>query len=189
MTEQSYVEPQQQYTAPYNFQSLQTQATDALLRWQQEFNNIMVEMIHRFRGDEFDFIHQVWTSYEDRRIMNEIGINAVLLKIFEKVNQFNIMSNLTDKQCHELTFSVDMVVIPLLAMNYETYQLDVRYLPFVWETVDSVVFLGLRRAVDEGERIYLTKTTSRVEHYQEAAQPQKKAGGIMSMFGFGKGGQ
>jgi len=169
--------PQPQYAG---LPTLAASSTDDLIKWQQSFMVIIDSMIHRLRGDEFDFFSQQWIAYPERKIMNEIGINAVVLKIFEKVNQFNIMSNITSEQCHEITWQVDIVVIPLLAMNYEHYDLNPRYLHYVWDTMDSCIFLGLSRAINQGERVFLTKTTSRVEHYQEQMTPQnKRSGGFL----------
>jgi len=190
--QQMMIQPEQQQLPMdlgQNRPTMMQQSPDQseLVRWQQNFHEVREEIIHRLRGDDYDFRTQKWIGNPNKRMSNEKGINAIILKINQCVNKFFIMGNLKEEMVHKITWHADLVMIPLLVVEYDEYLIDPQNLPFIWDMIDNSIFMGLSRAIGQGERIWLSKIITHSINESSALQGGgQKKGGLLSFFGFGK---
>ena len=112
-------------------------------------------------------------------LLNEQGINSVLGFIHALANQLTVMSNI-DKQ--DIPVLVEFVADPLikdLMINMQTYGIkNAAVRDKIFYTVLSIVFISLKRALEEGDRRFWKGS---VQEIRSSVEQQKKQGGLLSM--------
>jgi hypothetical protein len=110
-------------------------------------------------------------------LMNDKGVNKILLILSSVVNQNTILSALEDAEIGKLMIQVSDTIVDDLTMNWKEYGIkDKNLLDVVCDTVLIPSFTALKRALRGGERKFLGTTT--VENISSGLKmpPQKKEG-------------
>ena len=117
--------------------------------------------------------------------MNEQGIRSILLQVRATMSRVAIMSNLNDKMVSELTLYMAESLAKDLMMNNDTYSIkNVSARTKIFRTVNTNVYIALKRAQDEGERKFWKGSSQEIT--TNVGGVQKKQGFLSKALGWGK---
>ena len=104
-----------------------------------------------------------WDGSIKRRgepLMNDFGINRVLLLLSSVVNQHTIMSALKDEEIGKLTLELADRLTDNLTLNWKEYGIkEDSELDIIFIIIIMPVYISLKRALEGGERRFLGTTT------------------------------
>lgn len=133
-----------QYNTPmHNFQSAITTLTspeDELYMMELELRSMSV--------DKDGNVSQIGEP-----LLNEKGIRSIILQVRATMSRVAILSNLNDKMVSILTLYMAESLVKDLMMNNTVYEIkNVSARTKIFRTVNTNVYIALKRAQDEGER-------------------------------------
>lgn len=115
-------------------------------------------------------------------LLNEQGINSVLGFIQALANQLTVMSNI-DKG--DIPILIEFVADPLirdLMINMRAYEIKNEAVrDKIFYTVLSIIFVSLKRALEEGDRRFWKGSVQEIHSKVEA---QKQRSGLLGMLGW-----
>jgi len=111
--------------------------------------------------------------------MNLLGVITIVKKINELLNHFVSMGNITEDQQYEFTETIVQETTSLLFFEEDNYELNTAYRDSIINSVARLSFIGLSRAKNQGEKVFLSKTHESKQLFQER-EKQKK--GVRSIF-------
>lgn len=134
---------------------------------------ILKNLEYLLRGFNFDYTTGKWLD-KKTPLVNDKGINRIMIIIMGTVNNNCILSNLQDKEIKLIAESIGHEITELLRLNYLAYDVALSDLSSVVWLCSRMCFFALKRSFNEGERRFL-KTSFR-SHEQHIVNPQQKKG-------------
>jgi len=149
-------------------------------RWELEFQDILESIMHKLRGESFNYVEDKWEKVPDTALVNEQGINALMTLIEGKVNKNITLSNFNEEQISRRMEDFVITLLMHLFMKQAEWEIDTADLSSIREMIESNVEAVYFRALYSGERKYRKATIER----REIISPlqQKKEGGVLSRF-------
>ena len=111
--------------------------------------------------------------------MNEIGVSSVIEKIRLRFCHFTSLSNLSEDEIYRMKEEFEHDLNELLFFKEDEFELDAAYRDNIINDAGQAVLIGLCRAKNQGERVFLSKTFESKQIFQER-EKQKK--GIKQLF-------
>lgn len=157
---------------------------DSFLRWSQDFEAKLDSLRKNWLGYVLEWDAQqkrnVWVYYEDRRLMNERGVDRLIgfLRGFTGPNTY--MSNLSEARIDEICLLTSKKIAKELLYRAKDYELDLASYETLCVELDNILELALRRAMDEGERNFARGTL--LEHVNRGMGQDRKRSLFPSWF-------
>lgn len=111
--------------------------------------------------------------------MNELGVNSVIEKIRIRFCHFTSLSNLSEEEIYSMKEEFQHDLNELIFFKEDEFALDAAYRDNIINDAGQAVLIGLCRAKNQGERIFLSKTFESKQIFQEREKPKK---GIKALF-------
>lgn len=166
---------------PSELITLHRQQEAGLTRWQLTPEDILLQLEQDLRGAIYNSDTQRFEIPEDAdAIINERGIRRIMAIVRSKINKVTFLSNLDTDDVTEITRDVNLELIPVLFSSYTYFNLSLSNIGLLIDQVVHLVYMGLLRALDEGERNFLGKAEKRMEVHRMGEGEEKK--GIFGLF-------
>ena len=167
--------------------SMSREQDAGLTKWQLWAHDIIETIEHDLRGDRFVIDREdpekgEWKRSEDAdRYMNEMGIRRTIGLSHSILNKNTYLSALREEHIYQFyhNFSVDFSL--MIVKNVKNFEIDLTNLWIIHDIVMTPLFTALMRALNAGERQFLSKTERRVERIVEVPQ---QGGRRRKMLGF-----
>jgi hypothetical protein len=147
---------------------LDTEGSDVLLQreqdanltiWQLTSQDIFLELEHDLRGEVFNEKTKKWEQKKGgKRLMTEEGIRTVMSVVRSKVNKNTFLSNLTDDDIAIIMKDLCLSITTLLYEKYEEFEIDTVFLELIHDKIVHFTFFALKRALNQGERLFLGRS-------------------------------
>lgn len=154
-----------------------------LTKWTLTPDELLEFIEHELRGEDFDFETKKW-MIKSKAIMNETGVRQIISIIRHHVNKIFFLSNLDEPQIYDMMFNLSNNLTQLLFNNGTEFEIDWSkgHQNFLVDNVCDLVFAGLRKSYDQGERKFLGSHT-KVLHRIDEGGPQMVQKRHMGVFG------
>jgi hypothetical protein len=131
------------------------------------------EFEHQLRGEEF--VNGKWVQI-GTPILNQEGAKKVVGYTRGYVTRTTFLSNLKQEEVYDLTKNFSFNITQLIFNNGEEWAIDWDRANqgFIVDTTSDIVFMSLARAMGQGERTFLGKSTHVQHHIQDAPQQRKE---------------
>lgn len=139
------------------------QQSPDFLQWQLELSDTILHLDNRLKGRFWDPNEKKFIYKKGSELMNELGANNCTAIVQSKLSKNIILSNLTEESVLRIAKECRQNVARLIFLRYSDFEMRKANFDTVVQAIDHQVFCTLRRAYNQGERIYLGKTQSRVE--------------------------
>jgi hypothetical protein len=158
-----------------------------LTKWQLFSDDIIAQIEHDLRGDkwvmdETDPEKGEWKCAEEEdAYMNEQGIRRTIGLSHSILNKNTYLSALREEHIYQLykNFSIDFAL--MVVKNVDKFGIDLTNLWIIHDIVMTPIFTALMRALNAGERQFLSKSERRIERIVEVPQ---QGGKRRKMLGF-----
>jgi len=176
--QQQELNAQQNQNAGYMLQN-QHEIQAALIA-QINPNKVIKEIKLIFEGNEEDELGNI--KHVSDPLMNQKGINNIIISIKSIVNINTIMSALDEKRINDLMIDLMDEIIDNLTLNWKDYEIQSKSdLDKIEGIVKRMAYPTLMRALRGGERGFLGRVT--VENISTAPRlPQQKKEGFWGRF-------
>jgi hypothetical protein len=153
------------------------QQNPELTKWTLDPNEILSDLQHDLRGEMYDKRRRMWIQVGDR-LLNDKGINTIISHCKTIINKNAFLSNLDDAYIHEIVLDLTNNLTILLFVNYDGWDIDPAkaYMNQIIEKTRVYMFLGLRRALNESEKKFISRIESIHRNITEQPQQKKKFG-------------
>lgn len=137
---------------------------EALTKWQLTVNDLLIEIENNLKG-----IRIIKTEEGLRKerfskpVMSEEAISNVIREISMRVNKISFLSDLTEEQIKKITGTVQRNISAYFFDNPEMIKLEAERWNMVIDSIGDMIFIGLRKALDAGERNALRDMERRLE--------------------------
>ena len=145
-----------------------------------EPNNNMIDYIKQNKYIMLDV--EQWTP-----MLNEQGINDILMAMQSIVNSMTPLSNLEDWEIAVIIRTLAFDIIDLLTFKSVEYNINDTDRKALVGSALRFSYIFLKRPYQEGDRKFFTKITQEVKHTQEIKQ-SKSGGTILNPLNWMKGG-
>jgi len=162
-----------------NFSMFDSQVSPELVRELIKNHDMLDKIAHLLRGEVWSEEARKWICIT-RPYGNEAFINDVLLILHTHIDQSAILSNLSDTDVHDITYDIVNRVIELIYYKGPEYQIDKSRRSEIVSIVNNQVYFALRRAFDQGERLFLGKSVSHRENVMTNDHEKQKRSGVMT---------
>lgn len=137
----------------------------------------IIEMIkHSLKGEYWDA-----TKGKDGQwvragtpLMNDKGINQVITILRPFTNSLIFLSNIDEKMVNKITLDISFAFIEAFYLSYEDYGIKDENLDIVRNMVVVPIYASLRRSVNEGEKVFLTKSMFEGRNFNIPMASEKK---------------
>jgi hypothetical protein len=158
-----------------------TMEQDEFMRWQFTPDDILEFIEHELRGEDFDYQNNVWKRTGEP-IMNEKGIRFLISMLRKRLNKIIFLSNLTDDHIYDIMLTLSNDLTQVIFTNGEQWELDFgrSFQDTLVNDICDLVFIGLRKAYEQGDRRSLNTITKVLHRVDETQNPdhRRKLGGI-----------
>ena len=133
-----------------------------LARWQLDLTEMLDELCHHFRGDEYDHKENTWVTNIEYKLMNEKGIREVVNQL-RMANRNIFLSNLTEDEIRSMMkyFMISFTVF--LSLKWSQFEIDKKNMTLIKELVVFTLYPALKRSQLAGERKSLYQTQRVIE--------------------------
>jgi len=148
----------------------------SLTKWQLWAQDLIEKMEHNLRGDKFKPDPEEpekgeWKRAEESdRYMNEMGIRRCVGLADSILNKNTYLSALREDHIYQLYKNMSIDFSLMIAKNVEKFEIDTTNLWIIHGIVMYPIFTALMRALNAGERQFLSKTERRLERIVEVPQ-------------------
>lgn len=137
-----------------------------LTRWQLTPEDIITELENDLRGMTFDHKEEKFITTGATPSLNEMGIREIVSIVRSKINKITFLSNLDQEDVTQITLDVNLSLISLLFSKFDDFELKKENIEIILDQVVHLVYMGLMRAYNEGERKFLGKAEKRMEVFK-----------------------
>ena len=162
--------------------ALQQQQAD-LTRWQLTTSDIVEQIEHDLAGEVWAEVMQDgklvkgWFKKGNAvPLMNEQGIREISSIISAHVNKVSALTNLDKHNIKTICKGLHIDLSELLFFKQEDFKIETDNLNIIVTKIMNLVFMGLQKSLDEGERAFLSRTQRSVERIVERPQQSKRFG-------------
>lgn len=146
-----------------------------LTRWQLTPEDIITELENDLRGMTYNHKEEKFVKTGAIPSLNERGIREIISIVRSKINKITFLSNLDQEDIRQITLDVNLSLISLLFSKFDDFELKKENLEIILDQVIHLVYMGLMRAFNEGERKFLGKSEKRMEVFKtDSSQSQGK---------------
>jgi hypothetical protein len=131
-------------------------------QWQLSPQDVIEYIEHSLRGEIWDSKEKVWKE-KGRRKMNEIGIQAIVGEVNDRVNKIVIMSNLDEDMINGWLWDLGHDLAAEMFSRFYDWEIQYPDLEPIHNMVMILSEAALRRAWLEGERKRLYEQRREVE--------------------------
>lgn len=130
---------------------------------------------HHIKNEIWDDENKKWEKKEEP-LLNDKGVNVLMTAFRGIVNHNTILSNLSDKDIENLMKGLIDQIVVLLYTRWKEFDIDKSNLTPIADLFCNTAFLALKRAYDNGERDFYTKSIqeSRVVAQKPTQQREEK---------------
>ena len=151
-----------------------------LTRWQLTPEDIIEELENDLKGKTWNSKEEKFVgSAEAEALINEKGIRSIISIVRSKINKITFLSNLDQKDIISITRDVNLTMISLLFSNANNFEIKKENLEIITDQVVHLVYMGLMRALNEGERRFLGKAEKRMEVFKNESSGQSQGINIL----------
>jgi hypothetical protein len=109
---------------------------------------------------------------EWKPLMNDVGINSILLSMHSILNTKTPLSNLDDEEIFILIFDLGKDLITNLTFNKDKYECENCNRSVIVGAATRFCYIFLKRPYGEGDRKFFKGTSQEVTHKNEITKPQ-----------------
>jgi hypothetical protein len=131
-------------------------------RYILETYDILEELEHKLRGEVFSFRQRKYLK-KGKALMNDFGVNRIILLLSNFINRHIALSNFSDADVRRIGFEIRIELIKLLRLEWKTYEAEKSMLSMIVRMIDSSIYGMLKRAFNAGERKGLSQTYRHIE--------------------------
>jgi len=159
-----------------------------LVKWQLEVKDEILRFFNVLLGRRWEKEGKKYIKDENAEpICNEKGANILVTNISTHVSKISIMSNLSENEINRVCRHLKKMLGNLVAQRYDDWGLKRDFFDFAVNNICDIVFFGLLRAKDEGERRYHKQTHRFIEtkHLTPMGveEARQKKGRLWNIFG------
>lgn len=154
-----------------------------LTRWQLTVDDVILKIEENLRGRRFIQNDDGTRGYIKfgEPLMSEMGIREVSREVKMRINKISFLSNLDENHINEITGNLQMNLADRMFDNWEAWGIPAEAWNEIIDSLGDLVFMGLRKALDDGERKTLRIMERRLERVQPATG-NDKAGVLNTLF-------
>lgn len=119
-------------------------------------------------------------------LLNDEGINTVLMSMQSILNPMTVWSNLDDREVGVIIKDLNRDMVKLLAFNKDTFKVDEINRSLVAGYARRFCYLFLKRPYKEGDRRFFGRITQEIRHHQEITKPRTSGGSVVNPFNWFK---
>ena len=159
--EQGYI-PAQGYndTSDYGVQYYPQQSNDASLIIQTDPKHILDRIEHILRRDKLNEQGEWVKQAGIKPMINELGLNSIMVDAEGIINQNTIMSNLTAAEIARIILELGDILLTKMLMESDEWAVEDSDIETIIFTILNMSYIALKRGFMEGERRFL-KTSVR----------------------------
>lgn len=105
-------------------------------------------------------------------MMNDVGINTVLLCMQGVVNQMTALSNLDEQEIYTILRDFTYNMVESLAFNRSKYNLEVTDRPVVVGSARRFLYIFMKRPFQEGDKKFFKGITQEIKQTTEISKPK-----------------
>jgi len=151
-------------------------------KWRLDIDDLLEYLEHDLKGDKLDKEGN-WIKDEDTNPdMNNQGVKAIISTIRVFCNKYTTLSNLTNDEIMAICRYLHIDLAEMLFFSYDVFDINEDILSMLVNKIMSFVFMSLKKAQGEGERISLSKQETTIRHIEQ----EKPKGFSLNPFGRGK---
>lgn len=125
---------------------------------QQTNPDATVELVeHHLKGEVWNADEKKWEN-KYTALMNDDGINTIMTMLRGLINHNTVLSNLTDKDIENVMRGVIDQIVILLYTRWKEFNIDKAHLTPIADLICNNAYFSLKRAYDNGERDFYTKS-------------------------------
>ena len=164
---------------PYNYSpSLAPISQNAsLTMWIEQSDDLIEQLEHDLRGDAYNAEEDKW-GRGDRPQLNDRGIRSVISIVRPIISKNTFLSNINEDDVFRVCKSTQRKAARLLFKNAEKFEIQTGHHETIQEIINNYVEFAVRRAMDQGEREFLSKSTQE----SRIIQPSQQQGGLWQIF-------
>lgn len=166
-------EQQLQQSSPHAYYSPPAIATIPNLL-QQTNPDVILELIeHHLKGEVWQEQEKKW-AVKYSPFLNEKGVNTIMTMLRGLINHNTILSNLGDKDIANLMHGVIDQIVILLYTRWKEFEIDKAHLTPIADLICNNAFFSLKRAYDNGERDFYTKSIQENRVVAQRPPPERQ---------------
>ncbi len=152
---------------------------EALTKWQLTVNDILIEIENNLKGIRIIKTEEGLKKERFAKpVMSEEAISNVVREISMRINKISFLSDLTEEQINKITGNVQRNIAAYFFDNPEGIGVEPERWNMIIDSIGDMIFIGLRKALDAGERNALRDMERRLE--RTGVEQQNKSKGILS---------
>lgn len=160
-----YIQPQQSF--PY-YPDI-TQMGD-FSKWRLKIDDLLRDLEHDLKGEK-KIAPKRWEKLDGvTPDMNERGVKSIISIVRMFCNKYTTLSNLDNEVIISMCGQLHRDLAQLLFFSSESFALNEDSIAIIINKIMSFIFMSLKKAEGEGERISLAKQEHIVRHYEEEKQ-------------------
>jgi hypothetical protein len=164
----------------------QQKQREDLVMWQQNLEPELELMIHDLRNEFYDYNSETWVQKTDingeklKPLCNEQCIQTLVPAVRPLVSKNMIMGNFSEERVLQILKRTMGEIVININMNYDSYGIDWHQISRTLSIIKNTIQPAPFRALNNGERKYLSTINRRVENYSSnpVTEPKKKFLGI-----------
>lgn len=144
----------------------QSKIDSDLMKWQLNPDDILLEIEYDLKGYYYDAKEQQWKEPEDGKFkpqINNDGLRLLLSAVRSHINKVTFMTDFDIDDIMIMCRDLEMDIIKVLVVNLEEFEVDMFNLDLMIDKVLHLVYAGLKKSLDEGERRYHKETKKTLE--------------------------
>ena len=152
-------------------------ADPSIHKWLFNPKDIILEVEKFMKGEIYDRRTHTWVQ-KRKPLMNEDGINSILLLVSPYASKVFSMSHFSDARIKKMSYEFGCDLIILIGTDLENdFDFDEKQMSVVVRLITNIVYSTLRKAIEGLSLGILRDTTQSREVYGK-----ESGGGIMSIF-------
>lgn len=155
--------------------------SDDFSKWRLQMEDVIEVVEHNLRGEKWDNDSKKWVEL-GTRIMNEEGVVSISSTLSLFLNKNAFLSNFSEDDVLNLTKNIHKTLCTDLYYNWQRWKFKPEY-NIITRKIAILVFMGLKRAQEEGERLALRQSERIVRTFSEGNRDSSKFPSLPSIFG------
>jgi len=146
-----------------------------LIEWQLDPKEILVSISHVLRGERMNS-DGVYERVVKKRLMNDEGVNQLLLWLEPRVSRVITLSTYTEEDINGRMYEFEVELAAWIVRKQVEYEIDKPSRDMIHSLISDLVEAALNRAKDGEEKKFLKGTYHLGETYGErtGSAPQRK---------------
>lgn len=176
--EYEQAEQQPQVVGNYPIGYLPPEQNEANLVLQTDPSSEVSLIEHKLRAEYWDINKKEWVKAQGvKPYMNEEGIFTIMTRLSSILTNNTRFTNLNDLEINRLVLDFADEITILISLNWKKYEMSKSHFRTIVNMLSQLAFLVLKRAMNDGERKFVGRTThsqeSRIEHIMPRPQRGK----------------